>query len=206
MARDAGARMGQQLLGNRSSGNARGGLPRACAFEDVANVGASVLGDAGQVGVAGTWARDRRPPRASSLDREVVLFVRTLVGADTHRVLPVGPVAILDHHRDRAADRLAGADARKQLRAVGFDRHAAAASVAALSPPEVACNSLRIESQAGRNPFENHHERAPVRLAGGEKTHHLCVDCILIFCALPVGLSRISQQIPPLFSAAANLH
>ena len=49
--------------------------------------------------------------------------------------------------------------------------------------------------EAGRDPFENHHERAPVRLAGCEKSHHSRVDCILIFCALPAARARIAEQI-----------
>ena len=49
-------------------------------------------------------------------------------------------------------------------------------------------------------------ERAPVRLAGCEKSHHLWVDCILSFCTPPRGVFADLRANPALFSAAANLH
>ncbi len=55
MAGDACARAGQQLLGDGSGGDAGGGLACARAFEDVAHVGAAVLGHA---------RRGRRAPGA----------------------------------------------------------------------------------------------------------------------------------------------
>ncbi len=87
-----------------------------------------------------------------------------------------------------------GAHAREDVRAVGLDGHAAAASVAALPPAEVARDGIEIEREAGRDAFENHHERAPVRLASCEKSHHSMVDCILSFCAPPGADARRSPS------------
>ena len=64
------------------------------------------------------------------------------------------------------------ADAREDLRAVGFDGHAAAAPVAALAAPQVRGDRVEIDRHAGRHAFEHRDERLPVRFAGSEKTQH----------------------------------
>ena len=154
MARDARAGPGEQLLGNRAGSHACRSFPSARALEDVADVRASVLGHAGEIGVAWTWAGHRRAACAAGLGRGLE--------ADAHRVPPVRPIAILDHHRNRTADRLAGTDAGKHLRAIGFNSHAPSAPVAALPAAQVARDGLSIERESCRDPFEDHHERAPV--------------------------------------------
>ena len=144
MAGDA-CRPGEQLLGDGPGGDACGGFPRARAFEDVAHVVAAVLGHARQIGVAGTRTRDGSAARAATLDNGRVIC-RGFWG-NAHRVLPVRPITVLDHHRDRAADRLARADAGEELGAVGFDRHAAAASVPALTPSQVAGDGVEVNER-----------------------------------------------------------
>ncbi len=158
MAGDAGADAGQQLLGDRASGDPGGRLAGARALQDVANISAAVLGDAREVCVARPRPGDRCPSRAAAFHRRLALDI----GADAHRVLPVRPVAILDHHRDRPADRLARPHAREDVRAIRLDGHAPAPAVTALPPAEVACDGIEIEREPGRNAFENHDERAPM--------------------------------------------
>ena len=52
MAGDADAGLREQLPRNGAGGDARRGLAGARALEDVADVVAAVLGDAGEIGVA----------------------------------------------------------------------------------------------------------------------------------------------------------
>ena len=58
---------------------------------------------------------------------------------------------------------------------VGFDGHAPAAAVPALTPPEFRRDGLEIERQAGRHAVEDGDERFSVRLAGSEKSQHRSV-------------------------------
>ena len=107
MAADAHVELVRKRLQIGRRGDARRRLARRRALEDVARVVAIVLEDAGEVGVAGTHARDGAPARGV---RDRVVARRGI-----HDLLPVLPVAIADEHRDRRADRLAGAHAGQKL-------------------------------------------------------------------------------------------
>ena len=98
--------------------------------------------------------------------------VRRRLGPGAHRLLPVHPVAVLDQHRDRPADRLAGADAGEDVGPVGLDRHPAAAAVAALPAAQITGDAVEVDGKPGGDAFENDDERAAVRFASGEKSHH----------------------------------
>jgi hypothetical protein len=87
-------------------------------------------------------------------------------------VLPVDPVPVLDRHRDRAADGFTRANTGQDVGAVGFDRHAPTATVSTLSPLEIRRDEVNVDRQAGGNSFEDDNQRAAVRFARGEKTHH----------------------------------
>ena len=103
------------------------GLPGAGALEHVTDVLTLVLDRAGEVGVARARTghdRSLRPPG-----------VRHCLLGDTHGVLPVHPVPVLDQERDGSADRLARPYSRQNLGHVGLDDHPATSSVAALPPP-----------------------------------------------------------------------
>ena len=69
MAREPDADLREQLPRDGAGRDARRGFARAGALEDVAHVAAAVLGDAGQVGVAGARPGDRRAPRAARIRR-----------------------------------------------------------------------------------------------------------------------------------------
>ena len=159
-----GAEVLQELAGDRADRDARGGFARARALEHVAHVVVAVLDDAGQVGVARSRARDD-----GAVDARCFGARRRF---DGHRPLPVLPVAVGNHQRDRTASRHAVADAAERLRAIRFDRHAAAAPVAALAAAELRGDRVEVDREAGGHAFENHHERLPVRLAGGQKSQH----------------------------------
>ena len=58
------------------------------------------------------------------------------------------------------------------LRAIGFDRHAAAAAVAALAAAQLRGDGVEVDGESGRHAFENRDERLAVRLAGSEKSQH----------------------------------
>ena len=86
VAVEVDAEFGEQPLGDRAHGDARGGLAGAGAFEDVADVIEAVLDGAGEVGVAGAHARDA--------------FDLGFDRLDGHLLGPVHPVAVLDPEGD----------------------------------------------------------------------------------------------------------
>ncbi len=154
MARDVAANGAQQLTGDRSRGNPGGGLPRAGALEHVANVVEIVFEDAGQIGVTRTRAHHRGTIGAGRPGRRLRL--------DVHRVLPVLPILVANEQRHRRARGLAAAHAGQKLGAIGFDRHAAAASIAALAPAQLERDGIEIDRQAGGQPLEDRDETLSV--------------------------------------------
>ena len=67
-----------------------------------------------------------------------------------HDLEPVLPVAVTDQHRDRRAERLAGAHARQELDAIRFDLHAASSAVPLLSAGEVSVDVGGQQGDTGR--------------------------------------------------------
>ncbi len=96
-------------------------------------------------------------------------------GSDDHRLLPVLPVLVRDQQRDRRAGRHAVANAAQRLRAIRFDRHAAAAAVAALAAAQLGGHRVDVDREARRHAFDDRHERLAVRFAGGQKSQHSAV-------------------------------
>ncbi len=134
MAADLDAQGAQELLGERSRGDARRGLARARALQDVAHVGEPELLEARQVGVA-------RPRQVRLLDLRVD-------GPGIHPLFPVRVVAVRDQDRDRAAERLSVPDPRPDLDRVALDLHPAATAVAELAARHVAVDPLPVEIEA----------------------------------------------------------
>ena len=132
----------QQLAGDRAGGDARRGFARAGALEHVANVVVIVFERAGEVGMTRAAAA---PPAA----RLAPVDPAGACALDVHRVLPVLPILVAHQQRDRRAGGLAAAHARQELGAIGFDRHAAAAAVAALAAPQLQRDGVEID-RAGR--------------------------------------------------------
>jgi len=100
-----------------------GPLASARALEHVASVTEAVLQHSREVGVPGANARDRFPFESPRLD--------------LHRTLPVLPVAVRDHERDRRAEGPAAADAADDPGRIVLDLLALSPSVSALPAPEV---------------------------------------------------------------------
>ena len=125
-----------------------------------------------------SWPYLTTPARSAWPGRGRVTAGRSRRGAfgrlrlDVHRALPVLPILVGDHQRDRRTGGEAVADAAQRLRPIGFDGHPAAAAVAALAPPQFGGDRVEIDRQTGRHAFEDGDERLAVRLAGSEKTQH----------------------------------
>jgi hypothetical protein len=159
---DAGRR--EYLARDSPCRNARGCFTRTGPLENVADVIAAVLRDARKVRVPGAGARDRRTMGTAGISGWVRL--------EAHRVLPIDPVAVLNGHRNGPADGLTMADARQNLRLVGFDGHPAPAAVAPLATTQFAIERVEIEFETRGDTFENHDQRAAVGLTSGEKAEH----------------------------------
>src|SRR5689334_8814218 len=89
-----------------------------------------------------------------------------------HDLLPVLPVAILNHHRDWRAQGLARAHAGQELDVVGLDLHSSAAAIALLASRQLYVDVSRDERQSGDHAFEYRDEGGTVRFARGGKSEH----------------------------------
>src|SRR4029077_17537808 len=138
MTQDFDSERAQELFRDCADGDAGSGLARRGTFQDVAGFGKIVFESACEIGVA----------RAGRGDR--LMFGR-IAFAGGERFLPVLPVTILELDRDRRADGDAVAHTREDMGGVGFDLHAAAASVALLAAPEFAIEERLIDLQSGGN-------------------------------------------------------
>ena len=155
MRADVDAELGQQSAGDRTGGDACRGLAGGGALEDVACIDAIILQHADEIGVAGAWAGHTA---AAQLARRPL---------GRHHLFPVGPVAIVDQHRDRRADCLASADAGDPLDAILLDLHAGAAAVALHAAAEVRVDGVGGDRQPGGDALDEREEGLAVRFTGG---------------------------------------
>ena len=147
---DLDPELGQERPGDAAGRDPGGRLARRGPLEDVADVVEAVLQGAGQVGVAGPHAGDRRRPLVALVGgRGELAASASLERLDLHDLGPVLPVAVADQEQDRRAEGQAVADAGQDLGAVVLDRLARAAAVAALAAGEVD-GELRRRSGRGR--------------------------------------------------------
>src|SRR3954470_18310235 len=96
-----------------------------------------VLHDAGEVGMSWSGTRDNRAIATRG--------VRRLNRLHVHRLLPVLPVFVRNQQRDRAAGRLAVANAAQRFRSIRFDGHAPSTSVAALTATQFRRDGVEID-------------------------------------------------------------
>ena len=164
VADDVGAELAQQLPGDGTDGDTGRGFACAGPFEHVADVVVAVFHDAGEIGVAGPRPGDDGPIGSGC--------VRRLFRLGIHRPLPVFPVLVRDEEGNRGAGGHAVPDTAERLGAIGFNRHASPAAVAALTAAELRRDGVEVDGQAGGNAFEDRDEPFAVRLAGGEKSQH----------------------------------
>src|SRR5262249_52767013 len=95
VAKHFNAEMPEKDLCQASACDAGGGFSGAGTFKNVARIGVVILQRSGKVRMPGPRTFD------STLGRATVGYL-----ADRHDLLPVRPIAILDHHGNRTADAL----------------------------------------------------------------------------------------------------
>ena len=157
---DVDAELGEQHLGQGAGGDAGRGLPGAGPLEHVAGVGEAVLLHPGEVGVAGADLGQRR-------------FVAP--GRRRHLRVPLvaaEPLGVLDLDGHRRPERAPVADAAEQRQLVDLEALARAAAVAEAAAGQLGLDVLDRDGQPGGQALDDHHERLPVRLAGGEEAQH----------------------------------
>ena len=127
------------------------------AFQDVAGVVEPVLLHPDEIGVAG--------PR---------LVQRLLgdAGRGRHLLLPLRPLGVVDHDRDRRAEREAVADAAEDLDVVTLEAHPRPAAESQTAPGQLVAQLLDGDRKTRGEPFDHHGERGAVRLAGGQVAQH----------------------------------
>src|SRR5438067_2123288 len=176
VAQDRDAELRQQALGHAGHGHARGRLAGAGALQHVADVTMAVLHGAGEIGMSG--------PRP----RHFLLRRARLGHRDTHRRLPVLPVAVGDAQRDRRAEGGAPADAGQDVDLIALDLHAPTAAVAALAAGEVAVDVGLSQRQAGRDTVDDGDQCLTVGFARGEEAEDAPHDRLAYRDdAVPVG-------------------
>ena len=143
-------------------GNARSGLPRRGALEDVARNVARILEEPGEIGMTGTRAAHRAAPKSGI----------ALLGRAIHDLPPGLPVAIANEHRDRRSDCLASAYAAKKLDLILLELHPPPSSVPSLTPRQLGIHMLGEQGQAGGDTLEDRDEGWPVGFTRGCETQH----------------------------------
>src|SRR6266704_3917354 len=193
---DLDAELLEQQLGDRAAGDPRDRFPRARPLQDVAPVHPGVLEGPREVGVPRARPRDLAPSLGAS--PRGVRF-------GGHDVPPVLPVAIPDEHRDRGAERLAGAHAREPLDLVRLDLHAGAPAVPTHAALQLGVDPFGRHGEARRDPLENPHQTAPVRLACRRepKRHATVPPRLPIITREPDRGSGSRPALPPLSLIAA---
>ena len=168
-----GAELGEEQLGQRAGGDPGGGLPGAGALEHVAGVVEAVLLHADEVGVAGTG---------------LVEGLLGDAGRGRHLLLPLRPLGVVDHDRDRRAQREPVPDPAEELDVVALEAHARAAAEPQAATGELVADLVDGDGQARGQTLDHHREGGAVGLTGGQVTQH--AD------DLAVGLRRERSRIP----------
>ena len=81
-------------------------------------------------------------------------------------------VAIRHLERDRAAERNALPHAAQNVDRIGLNPLPPAAAIAALPPPQLDVDRLKIDRDAGRKAVDERNQRLAVRFASGQITQH----------------------------------
>jgi hypothetical protein len=147
------AEVAEEEPGQGAGGNARRGLAGAGALQHVPQVVVAVLHHAGEVGVTGAQTRDRRRRVRDRLD--------------VHAALPVGPVQVVDGHRDGTTHGEPVPHAGDDVYLVVLDLLPSAAAVALLAAAQVVVDHRQVDRQPCRKVLHEDGELRPVRFAGG---------------------------------------
>ena len=93
-------------------------------------------------------------------------------GVRGHHGLPLGPLGVADHDRDRRAQRLAVPDAGEERHLVGLELHARPATGAQPTPGQRLGEVAGAQPNVRRNALDGGHQGTSVRLACGQVTQH----------------------------------
>ena len=138
-----------------------GGLAGAGTLQNVSSVGLVELLGAGQVRV--TRSRSGHASLLGNLGSD---------GFDRHDVAPVLPIAVLNHHRERTAERSPVPDTGEDSDLIRLDLHPAAAPETALSPVKLYIDEVRVEFQISGKPLDDGDERLTVGFASCFEAQH----------------------------------
>src|SRR5260370_917289 len=150
--------MRQQLPRDAARRHAGRGFTRGGALEHVPDVGVPVLQRTGEVRMAWSQARDRLG---------LVALLRR-----GHLRRPVRVVLVFEDKGDRASDRHAAAHAAHDARDVGLDFLAPPASMAALTPREIAPQVLFGDLESPGNSVTHPSHPRPLRSTRGQPSQH----------------------------------
>ena len=147
VADDLRADLREHQLGERPGRDPSCGLSRAGALEHVAGVVEAVLLHADEIGVTGPGLAQRLLRRA---------------GRRRHLLLPLRPLGVVDHDRDRRPEREAVADAAEDLDVVALEAHARPAPEAETAPGQLVAELLDGDRETGREAFHDQGQRGTV--------------------------------------------
>ena len=152
-----GPEVREQRLRERAGRDARRGLTRRGALEHVAGVVEAVLLHADEIGVAG--------PRLAEL-------LLGHPGSGRHLFLPLRPLGVVDHDRDRRAERGAVPDPAEQLDVVPLELHPRPPTKAEPTAGQLGADLLHGHGNARGQAFDHDHERGAVRLPCSQVAQH----------------------------------
>jgi phospholipid/cholesterol/gamma-HCH transport system permease protein len=161
MAEDIDTEVSKEHFGQPAACYPRSRFSCTRTFENVPGIRMVIFERSGEIRVTRTRASD------STFGSSVA---RHLAGG--HDFLPIGPVAILDHHGDRTADSLPVPHAGEKTDLIFLDFHPAATAVPALAPFQFVIDKLEVDGKVCRNALYNCDQRWTVRLAGRPKAQH----------------------------------
>ena len=138
MAQNLDSEISEKYLAQRAGRDPSGGFAGAGPFQNVAGVGLIEFEGSGQIGMSGT--RAGHPSFGSGFGRNRL---------SRHDFLPVRPVAVLDHHRDRAAQGLSMSDTRQKPNLILLDFHPAATAISSLPPLQFVVDEFKIQTNIG---------------------------------------------------------
>src|SRR5207244_3979573 len=89
-----------------------------------------------------------------------------------HLLLPLRPLGVVDHDRDRRPEGDAVADAAEELDVVALEAHAGTATEAEPPTGQLVADLLHGDGQARGQALDHHRERGTVGLTSGQVTQH----------------------------------
>ena len=161
MAENFDPKVPKKNFGHSTRSDARRGFTGAGALQDVSGVDMVELERPRKIGVA------RAGPGDTAFGRRIARNFPY-----RHDFFPVGPIAILNHHRDWAAERLSMTNARQKADLVSLNLHSPAPAIPALPPFQLMVNEFKIKKEVGWKTFYEGDQGLAVRLTSRTKAQH----------------------------------